>query len=347
MASIKDLITAENIAVYWNEMRTERPPYFGSAKFPADKQLGLRLEWIKGASGVPVRLMPSAFDANVIPLSRNGFGLTEAEMPFFKNSRNINEKLRQELNMALSSNNAAVRDMLLRRVFNDAVQLIEYADATREAMRMQLLTTGKIVVEGNGVNKTFEYGVTSGQKKTLSDTAKWNAPTTAQPIADIAKWQLAIARATGVKPTEILLNSATLALIAQCQSVKVGIYPLASGGITPTDIEVKDYIARQTGAVVYVYDKGYKNESGAFVPFVPDNTVVLMPREIIGRTMFGTTPEESDLMASSVANVRIVDTGVAVTTAYEVDPVNVMTKVSQVCLPSGENIDKIFIATVA
>ena len=51
-------------------------------------------------------------------------------------------------------------------------------------------------------------------------------------------------------------------------------------------------------------------------------------------------------MASSVANVAIVDTGVAVTTSKLVDPVNVETKVSQVCLPSFEAADQIVIADV-
>ena len=39
----------------------------------------------------------------------------------------------------------------------------------------------------------------------------------------------------------------------------------------------------------------------------------MYPDGNLGKTWFGTTPEESDLMASAVANVRITDTGVAVT----------------------------------
>ena len=55
--------------------------------------------------------------------------------------------------------------------------------------------------------------------------------------------------------------------------------------------------------------------------------------------VFGTTPEEIDLMtnASYAGDVRIVDTGVAVNTQTIAVPVNVITTVSQIVLPSFTN----------
>ena len=74
---------------------------------------------------------------------------------------------------------------------------------------------------------------------------------------------------------------------------------------------------------------------------------MLIPSGDLGNTWFGTTPEESDLMASSaVDNVSIIDTGVAVTTMRRADPVNVETKVTQISLPSFEAADQIIIADV-
>ena len=72
----------------------------------------------------------------------------------------------------------------------------------------------------------------------------------------------------------------------------------------------------------------------------------MIPEGTLGNTYFGTTPEEADLMASNVANVSVIDTGVAVTTSRKVDPVNVDTKVSMIFLPSFESIDNILIADV-
>jgi len=64
---------------------------------------------------------------------------------------------------------------------------------------------------------------------------------------------------------------------------------------------------------------------------------------MLGNTWFGTTPAESDLMSGAAANVSITDTGVAVVTAKKIDPVQVETIVSMICLPSFEEADKIYI----
>ena len=54
--SIFDLITANEIVAYWELLSQDMPPYFGETLFPNDKQLGLKLEWLKGANGLPVVL---------------------------------------------------------------------------------------------------------------------------------------------------------------------------------------------------------------------------------------------------------------------------------------------------
>ena len=89
------------------------------------------------------------------------------------------------------------------------------------------------------------------------------------------------------------------------------------------------------------------NDSGAAAKYIPDDTFILLPPGNLGNTWFGTTPEESDLMSSStVENVAIVDTGVAVTTIKQSDPVNVEIKVTQICLPDFPTADQIVIADV-
>ena len=79
---------------------------------------------------------------------------------------------------------------------------------------------------------------------------------------------------------------------------------------------------------------------------MPDDVVVLIPEGNLGYTNFGTTPEEADLLGSSVADVAIVDTGVAITVTKETDPVRKVTKVSEIVLPSGENMDKVVIIDI-
>ena len=41
--NIFDLVTSQEVAVFWNNNLQNRPPFIGEELFPADKQLGLRL----------------------------------------------------------------------------------------------------------------------------------------------------------------------------------------------------------------------------------------------------------------------------------------------------------------
>ena len=55
------------------------------------------------------------------PRNRIGFDKMEAEMPFFKESMTISERLRQELNMVLQTGNQTYIDAIMNRIFNDTV----------------------------------------------------------------------------------------------------------------------------------------------------------------------------------------------------------------------------------
>lgn len=72
----------------------------------------------------------------------------------------------------------------------------------------------------------------------------------------------------------------------------------------------------------------------------------MFPSGQLGNTWFGTTPEESDLMSGASSNVTITDTGVAVTTMKKEDPVQVETKVTQICLPDFPTADQVYIVDV-
>lgn len=112
------------------------------------------------------------------------------------------------------------------------------------------------------------------------------------------------------------------------------------------DARLNQHLLDELDLRVVVYSKRYADETGATFAYVPDDTFVLFPEGTLGKSWFGTTPEESDLMASQVANVSIVETGVAITTIEKADPVNVETKVTMINLPSFEAADQVHIADV-
>ena len=342
--SIFDLIKAPELTSYWEENVQDRPPYLGEELFPNDKKLGLKLDWIKGANGLPVVLKPSAFDVGAVPRPRLGFDKLSAEMPFFKESVYVDEELRQQLNMVLETGNQAYIDAVVNRVFADEMHLLEGARARREQMRMMVLTTGAIAISANGQNYSYDYGMPSDHKSEV--TTSWS-DTSSDPIEDMRKAMDKIEDDTGVRPTRAICTRKTWGYLRVNQKIIKSIFVLSNGQVTAlSDARLSQYLMDELGLELIVYGKRYKNDAGTATQFVPDDTVVLFPEGTLGTTWFGTTPEESDLMGGKIANVSITDMGVAVTTIEKADPVNVETKVTQICLPSFESADSVYILDV-
>lgn len=343
--SIFDLVKAPELTSYWEERTQDLPPYLGEELFPADKKLGLRLDWIKGAKGLPIVLKPSAFDVGAVPRPRIGFDKLSAQMPFFKESSYIDEELRQELNMVMETRNQAYIDAVTRRVFDDEIRLLEGARARREQMRMMALTTGAIAVSANGQAYSYDYGIPNTHKDTV--TTDWDDYTNSDPIEDLRVAMDTIEDDTGIRPTRGVCTRKTWNYIRNNQKIIKTIFVLSNGQVGAiSDERLTQYIDDELGLELVIYGKRYKNDAGTVTQFVPDDMVALFPTGALGTTWFGTTPEESDLMSGTADNVAITDTGVAVTTMKKSDPVNVETKVTMICLPSFETADSVFLLDV-
>lgn len=334
-----ELVTSSNIVAYWLE-KDLNDVKVGDQLFPFQKEIGVELDWIKGANNQVVGLRLSAYDSKSIRRDRQGIEKVKTEMPFFKESMIVDEKMRQQLNTLIQTNNEALVRAIVARIFDDEIKLIKAAYETVERVRMELLTTGAITLSSNGQSYTYDYGMPATNKINVQ-TAWTNAA--ADPIKDISNAQEA-ARTKGYKLTRAMCNTNCLKALLNNTAIKNRLYVLAQGNITITTAEVRKYIEDMTGIVIYVNDNGYVAENGTFTKYFADDVFVLMPDGELGKTHFGTTPEESDLMTGATkAEVSLVNNSVAVTTVKEEDPVNVMTKVSMVMLPSFEMADAVFI----
>lgn len=341
MASIFDYVTSDNIVSYWNRRNAEETEnLLGEELFPESQKLGLKLDWIKGSSGLPVVLLPSAYDVVALKRDRIGFETVSTSMPFFKESTMIDEELRQQLNMVLETGNQKYIDVVMTKIFDDNIRLLRGAKAQRERMRMMLLTTGGISIKANGQNYDYNYGMKSYQKVTVKKS--WSDPT-ADIMTDIREMQDAVEEVTGTRPTRAVVSKKTFEYFMANNLIKNALW--GNSSVAPVSRRrVISYINAELGLTIVVYTKKYVDETGAIKSYVPDDLFVLFPRGPLGTGWFGTTPEQSDLMSGSAANVTITDTGVAVTTMKKYDPVNVDTKVSMIYLPSFEAIDNVIIA---
>jgi hypothetical protein len=347
MATIFDLVTARAIATYWNDRLNTTANYIGRSLFPVDKQLGLDLAWFVGSSGVPVTLKASAFDTEARTRDRIGISRVDTTMPFFREQMFIGEKERQEMNKMRQADQAMVAP-ILQRIYDDAGQLVKGGEAMAERMRMQLLSTGLISVVDSGARFDYDYSFPAGHKTTISVAAdKWSATTTANPVRDITNWQDQVEADTGVRPTRAICTKKTFNYLVNNDAIRKDMQPLVASSAIVTPSDVVRYFANKLNLTIAINSLSYRTSTdGVTAKFFPDEVFTLIPEGNLGKTWFGTTPEESDLMSGSEAQVQIVNTGIAITTVKQVHPVNIQTIVSAIMLPSWENRDQVFIATV-
>lgn len=338
MAKIFDLVSAKNIAQYWIELNVNNQPLLGETLFPYVKEIGVKLEWIKGSKNQPVALRLSAYDAKAIRRDRKGFDKYETEMPFFKESMYIDEELRKNLNTMLQTNNEQLVNQILEKIFDDKVELIKSSYITLERMRMEMLTTGAITLASNGQAYSYDYGIPASHKKTVATS--WSDEN-ADIIGDINSY-VELMKESGVTITRAICNASVAKHFRKNKAIKNAVYVFANGTVNVTTARALDYIYNETGVTFYVYDDVYVNESGEAVKYIPNDTVVFMPEGTLGKTHFGVTPEESDL-TNNLAQVTLVDGAIAVTSYGTADPVNVETKVSMVALPSFERANEVII----
>lgn len=348
---ITDVFNSKAIAIANQEAASNKIAYLGAGLFPAKKKMGLDLKWIKSSKGVPVTLSPSAFDTVSTIRSREGFEINETEMAFFKESMIVKEVDEQEILRVQEASDPYAQDVLAR-IYDDANNLIDGADAIVERMRMQLLSSANghpsISVAANGATYTYNYDPNNSYSTNnyigLTGQSAWNDTTHSDPIADVMKAQDAVEARTGVRPSILIVSSKTMGYLKANANVRS--YILAqnvSANVVVTDARVKEIFNTELGVTIVVYNKMYRDAVGGQAQlFYPDEYATLVPNHPLGSTWYGTTPDERSLIGKEGFDTTIVNTGVAVTVTRTSDPVHTKTTVSEIVLPSFEAMDETY-----
>lgn len=353
---LSDVFNAQAIALNYTNAASNAIPYLGTGLFPAQKKAGLDLKWIKGHNGLAVSLAPSNFDAKSKFRDRVGISINETQMAFFRESMLVKEADEQEI-MRVQNSADPYAVQVLNNIFNDSQTLIDGANVVPERMRMQLLAPldGKVGINivANGVNYTYNYDPDGSWKKEHyakieTDTDKWSAADTCDPMRDLENAMDAQEEASGNRPEILLMSKATFNYIKNSKKVQSGVLAQnVTANVNYTTAKVKQYVEEELGVSIIIYNKQFKDESGTAKKFYPDNIVMMLPNGALGQTWYGTTPEERTLSARADANVSIVNTGVAVAVTVTDDPVNTKTTVSEIVLPSFEQMNMCYAIEVA
>lgn len=353
---LTEVFNAQAIAANYTEVASNSIPYLGTGFFPAQKKAGLDLKWIKGHKGLPVSLMPSNFDAKSTFRDRVGISLAETQMAFFRESMLVKEADEQEI-MRVRDASDPYATTVLESIFDDARTLIDGANVVPERMIMQLLapTGGKmgIVVQANGVDYSYNYDpdgewAAKHYMKLATADDMWTSVETCDPVRDLEAALDAQEAASGNRPEIALMSKATFKLMKDSKRVQAGVLAQnTTANVNYTSARVKAYIEEELNITIVIYTKKFKDELGVDHNFYPDNMVMLLPEGALGKTWYGTTPEERTLSSKPGADVSIVSTGVAVSVVITDDPVNTKTTVSEIVLPSFERMDECYALEVA
>lgn len=362
---LKEAFTARALGTKWDEYKASLalPPYLGRSLFGTQKKMGLDIKYIIGETAVPRALKGSNFDAQAPLRDGIGFSDIQQEMPFYRESYMVTEKLEQEyMNYAASANSELANDVL-RRIMINPLNLIQGANVVPERMIWSLLSPvdgiPKITVKLDGgdtyaIDYTTDNGYAYKQKNYVDVTGtaanKWSASSTAKPIADLVRIQDQAREERGYELSTFVMNLKTWRQLVNAEDTKKQVLGAIAynAGISIKDADVKSFLLDNYGITVLVYNNIYLNEStGTTTTFIPDGVVTGIARGVntLGTVYYGVTPEER---SGSLANgdLSIVDTGVAVYTYTTEHPVNTHCVVSEIVLPSYENMNAVFVMKV-
>lgn len=343
--NLQDFISAKEIALYIENL----PPRttIDQALFPNTKQWGTEIELAKGSKQKPVALRMSTFDVAVKPRAlKADLKIDKKELPFFKESVLIKEKDRQLLMMALQANNQNLVEQIVSQVYDNYQSLVDGAGVQATRMRAQLLQKGVINVVTDEGDIVVDYEVPVAHKETLTGEATWNNPG-ADIVGDIQRWQTALSNDGYAKPNRMLLTEPTFAYISQNTAILNELKARNMGEVIVTTQDIIAYLNRKLNLSVGFLNGTFIAEDGSTMNYYEDDYVALIPDGVLGKTVYGTTPEEADkVYGTGKLDTEIVNTGVAITTMLKEDPVTVETKVSQLVLPSFDRADECFFAKV-
>lgn len=359
-----EVFTARALGIAWDNYQQTLgiPPYIGRSFFGTDKKQGLEMRFIKGRKGLPVALKGSNFDAKAPLRDAIGFKDIQNTMPFFRESYMVTEKEEQDYMSYMSAENSELANQVLKEIMKNPMDLVLGADVVPERMIWQLLAPAdgipkiNVVIDGKD-NYSIDYTTDDGAEykenhymEITTDTDKWSAADTATPIQDLVDAQEQFEEATGDRLTTFVMNKKTWKQLVNAEDTHKQVQGILAyqNGIMLKDADVKEYLLANYSITVYVYNKLYLDESGVSHTFIPDGVVTGISGSVnqLGTVWYGTTPEERS-GSLSTGNLSIVNTGVSIYTYTTPHPVNTHCVVSEIVLPSYENMDSTFIMKVS
>lgn len=339
MPRVEEVFNTKELINYYKERKLA--PMLGESLFPEKKIQDIEFDMILGSGGLPVSASVHAFDTQTQIASRDAIEKGAQSLALIKRQIPIREK---EIIKIQNPRNNAELSFVLSQLYKDSEKMVEGVKVRVEAMRMELLSTGKIKVEENGVKVTLDYKVPTENKKTFN----WSAVATAKPLDDIKALVKAVKDKSGSTATRALTSSTVIDTICSCATVRKAVYGVNSDMIVTLE-DLNKLLSRMGLPKFVAYDELYKIETAKGYEtkrYFPEDTISIFGSNSLGETIYGLTAEEIELMGNGNMDIASMVGNIFTGTYSTVDPVAKFTKAAATAIPSCPYAEEIGIATV-
>ncbi|MGH4125603.1 MAG: major capsid protein [Clostridium sp.] len=339
MPKLVEVFNTNELINYFSEIVAA--PMLGESLFPERKIQDIEFDMILGRGGLPVSASVHAFDTKTMLASRQGIEKGIQSLALIKRQIKITEK---ELIKIQNPRNDAELNYVLAQLYKDSETLVESIHVRVEAMRMEILSTGKVKIEENEVKVTIDYGVPAENQKAFN----WSATTTAAPLVDLEAIATAVETECGARPTRAIISRKVMKAICACTSIKKAIFGTNSDKLVTLAL-LNDLLLQSELPILLINEGKYKIETAdGFVTtrYFPENIIAMFGSAELGETIYGLTAEEVKLIGDGKMEEASMVGDVFVGTYTSIDPVAEFTKAAATAIPSFPHADELGIATI-
>jgi hypothetical protein len=342
MALILDLADPQELAGYVRgiQLEEERNRFQLAAYLPNKNIDEIEYRITSGSLRDPDAAQFRAWDTEAPIGNRQGLTRIFGELPPLSKKMRLGEEERLRRRMLDTGDGSGLVDA----IYDDARALTRAVTGRVELARGEVLETGALAINENGVVQTVTFGRKAGH--TVTAAIKWDVPATATPIADTRSWVQTYIDTNGVAPAFGLTSTQVISALMLITEIRQ-LANTISGAPSIVTLATVQSVFSAFGLPPFLpYDTTVR-VNGTSTRVTNAKKVTFMPPagEPLGNTFFGTTAEALALTeARAIAQDQA--PGMIATNHALDDPVATWTKVAAIALPVEPNPDLTLTALV-
>lgn len=224
-------------------------------------------------------------------------------------------------------NRNAGNEEIIEAIFDDTKSLGDAAVIRVEKARAEVLTTGKITLNENGIVDEYDSGRHANMTPSaLATTARWSESATATPVSNLMAWAALGTTHGGAPLNRVLMPAEVLSNFMKAKEVRETTY---QGASIPTFASYEDVRARVfdvAGVLIEPYVKPF----GVSGDVIPHNKIVMLRDDMpVGVTNWGRTLEALEPEYSALDQAS----GFVAGAWQTKDPITVWVHVAGIVLP--------------